>query len=208
MEIIKQRNTDDFLPFIAYKPEHTKKPALIVHLHGAGERGNGEEELEKVLIHGLPKIANDENLKNTVLVMPQCPCDTFWVARVETIRKFIDQMIERFDVDENRIYLCGLSMGGYGTWYTAMAYPDLFAAVAPCCGGGMPWNARVLKMPIWAFHGLKDTTVLPSETINMANALKDWHPDFKLTLYEDVQHGSWELAFTSDLIEWFLTKSK
>jgi dipeptidyl aminopeptidase/acylaminoacyl peptidase len=70
------------------------------------------------------------------------------------------------------------------------------------------WNAKVLKMPIWAFHGLKDTTVLPNQTIDMANALKDWHPDFKLTLYEDVQHGSWEYAFTSELIKWFLTKSK
>ncbi len=208
MEIIKQRNTDSVLPFVAYKPEKTVKPALIIHLHGAGERGNGGEELEKVLLHGLPKIANDENLENTVLVMPQCPSDSFWVAKIESLKKFIDQMIERFDVDENRIYLCGLSMGGFGTWYTAMAYPDLFAAVAPCCGGGMPWNAKVLKMPIWAFHGLKDTTVLPNQTIDMANALKDWHPDFKLTLYEDVQHGSWEYAFTSELIKWFLTKSK
>ena len=208
MKITKQRNDDDFLPFIAYEPENTVKPALIIHLHGAGERGNGVEDLEKVLIHGLPKIANDENLENTVLVMPQCPSDSFWVAKIETLKKFIDQMIKRFDVDEKRVYLCGLSMGGFGTWYTAMAYPDLFAAVAPCCGGGMPWNAKVLKMPIWAFHGLKDTTVLPNQTIDMANALKDWHPDFKLTLYEDVQHGSWEYAFTSELIKWFLTKSK
>ncbi len=208
MQIIKERGAARIFPFVAYKSEKTEKPALIIHLHGAGERGSGGEDLEKVLVHGLPKVANDENLKNAVLIMPQCPVETFWAARVESLDKFIEEMILMFDADENRICLCGLSMGGFGTWYTAMAYPDLFAAIAPCCGGGMPWNARVLKMPIRAFHGLDDTVVLPNQSIDMANALKDWHPDFKLTLYEGVGHDSWEKAFNEELLFWFLSKSK
>ena len=208
MEIIKERTTAQIFPFIAYKSEKSEKPALIIHLHGAGERGNGGKELERVLVHGFPNIVNDQNLKNAVLVMPQCPEDTFWVAKIESLRAFIDKMIKEFDVDENRIYLCGLSMGGFGTWYTAMAFPDLFAAIAPCCGGGMPWRANSLKMPIRAFHGLDDTVVLPNQSIDMADALKGWHSDFKLTLYEGVAHESWDKAFSEELLFWLLSKSK
>ena len=208
MKIIKERTNKCVFPYVAFKPEKTNNPALIIHLHGVGEKGNGGEELEKVLLHGLPKTANDENLKNAILVMPQCPTETFWVARIESIKKFIDKISKKFKVDKNRIYLCGLSMGGFGTWYTALAYPDTFAAIAPCCGGGMPWLAKNLKMPIWAFHGLDDTVVLPNQSIDMANALKEWHPDFNLTLYEGVGHDSWSKAFTGELIEWFLAKSK
>ena len=70
----------------------------------------------------------------------------------DTIREMLDSgVISEFDVDEDRVYLTGLSMGGYGTWFTAMARPDLFAAIAPICGGGMAYNADVLKMPVWAF---------------------------------------------------------
>ncbi len=208
MKIIKERTAAKVFPFIAYKSEKSEKPALIIHLHGAGERGSGGDDLEKVLLHGFPNIVNDQNLKNAVLVMPQCPAETFWAARVESLGKFIEEMILMFDADKNRICLCGLSMGGFGTWYTAMAYPDLFAAIAPCCGGGMPWYAKSLKMPIRAFHGLDDTVVLPNQSIDMANALKDWHPDFKLTLYEGVGHDSWDKAFSEELLSWLLSKSK
>ena len=85
MKIIKERTPAKVFPFNAYKSENTEKPALIIHLHGAGERGSGGEELDKVLFHGLPKIVNDQNLKNAVLAMPQCPSDTFWVAKIESV---------------------------------------------------------------------------------------------------------------------------
>ena len=119
-----------------------------------------------------------------------------------------DDVKEEYSVDKSRIYLCGLSMGGFGTWYTATAYPDLFAAIAPCCGGGMPWNAKLLKMPIWTFHGLDDDIVSPRNTIEMIDALKDINPNFKYNLYEGVEHNSWDLAFVEELIEWFLSHKK
>lgn len=209
MKIIKQYDPEKGFPFIAYVPENlSEHPALIVQLHGAGERGNGADVLEKVLIHGFPKVVNDDNLKDCILLMPQCPLNTFWVAKIESLKKFIDKIIEEYSVDTNRIYLCGLSMGGFGTWYTAMAYPDVFAAIAPCCGGGMAWNASVLKMPIWTFHGLDDTVVSPHQTIEMIDALKDTNPNFKYDLYEGVTHNSWEKAFSPELLEWMLAQHK
>lgn len=162
MKIIKQADNSVGFPFIAYVPDVlSDSPALIIQLHGAGERGNGGSDTDRVTVHGFANIVNDENLKDAVLLMPQCPTGSFWVAKIESLRRFIDWATEEFSADKSRIYLCGLSMGGFGTWYTAMAYPDLFAAIAPCCGGGMAWNAGVLKMPIRAFHGKCDHTVSP-----------------------------------------------
>jgi len=209
MKITKYNHSEKIFPFIAYTPETiSDHPALIIQLHGVGERGNGQEELDRVLIHGFSKIVTDENLKDCILVMPQCPSDTFWVARIESLRNFIDEMITLYNIDTNRIYLCGLSMGGFGTWYTAMAYPDLFAAIAPCCGGGMAWYARILKMPIWTFHGLEDTVVSPNQTLEMIAALKDTNPNFRYDLYEGVGHNSWENAFSEDLLAWILKQHK
>lgn len=209
MKILKQETAECGFPYIAYIPEQVSDhPALLIQLHGAGERGWGGKDLEKVLIHGFPNVVNDENLKDCILLMPQCPPDSFWVAKIESLKKFIDGMVEEFSADESRIYLCGLSMGGYGTWYTAMAYPKLFAAIAPCCGGGMAWNAGVLRMPIWAFHGLDDTTVSARNTIEMAEKLKEKNPKFKCDLYEGVGHNSWSKAFSEDLLTWLLNNRK
>ena len=161
-----------------------------------------------MLIHGFSKIATDENLKDCILVMPQCPSGTFWVAKIESFRRFIDQLMEEFSSDPNRLYLCGLSMGGFGTWYTAMAYPSLFAALVPCCGGGMAWYASVLKMPIWAFHGLADDTVSPSQTMEMVEALKGKNENLKYNLFEGVGHNSWNNAFTEETLSWLLAQRK
>lgn len=209
MKILKETSNKFGFPYIAYIPETlSANPALLIQLHGAGERGNGGEELEKVLVHGFSKVVDDENLKDCILVMPQCPCDSFWVAKIESLHKFIIEMIQQFSVDTDRVYLCGLSMGGFGTWYTAMAYPDLFAAIAPCCGGGMAWNASVLTMPVWTFHGLNDTVVCPHQTMEMIEALKCFHPNFKYDLYEGVGHNSWNYAFTQPTLQWLLSQRK
>ena len=209
MKIIRQENNETIFPYIAYIPDNiSSHPALLIQLHGAGERGNGGNDIDKVLIHGFPNIVNDSNLNNCILIMPQCPVNSFWVAKIESIRKFIDEIILKFSVDTNRVYLCGLSMGGFGTWYTAMAYPELFAAIAPCCGGGMAWNAQTLQMPIWAFHGLNDTVVSPNHTIEMVEALKSTNLNLKYDLYEGVGHGSWGKAFSEQTLNWILSQTK
>ena len=209
MKTLKNDALDCTFPFIAYIPENlSAHPALLIHLHGAGERGSGGEDLNKVLLNGFPKTVNDENLQDCILIMPQCPTDSFWAAKVESIKHFIDEMIGLFSANSDRIYLCGLSMGGFGTWYTAMAYPDMFAAIAPCCGGGMAWNAKVLKMPIWTFHGLDDTVVSPNQTMEMVEALKPINPNLKYDFYEGVGHGSWDRAFCEETLLWLLAQKK
>ena len=209
MKIIRQKSCENIFPYIAYIPENVSNhPALLIQLHGAGERGNGGDELEKVLVHGFSKIANDNNFNDCILIMPQCPNDTFWVAKIESIKKFIDEIMLKFSADTNRVYLCGLSMGGFGTWYTAMAYPKFFAAIMPCCGGGMAWNAGVLNMPIWTFHGLDDTIVSPNQTIEMIEKLKVSNPNLKYNLYEGIGHDSWNNAFSEQALNWILSQNK
>ena len=209
MNIVKCRGNDLGFPYIAFEPENFgERPAVIFQLHGAGERAFGGDDLEKVLIHGFPNTVTDENLKNCILVMPQCPPDSFWIAKCESLKAFMDKIVEKYDADTSRIYVCGLSMGGYGTWYTAMAYPDLFAAIAPCCGGGMAWNAGVLKMPVWAFHGLNDNVVSPRNTIEMVEKLKETNENLKYDLFEGVYHDSWTRAFTTDTLNWLLEQRK
>ena len=209
MKIIREENDKSGFPYIAYLPKNmSNHPALLIQLHGAGERGNGGNDVEKVLVHGFSKIVNDLNFNDCILIMPQCPIDTFWVAKIESLKKFIDKIIIDYSIDTNRVYLCGLSMGGFGTWYTAMAYPELFAAIAPCCGGGMAWNAETLKMPIWTFHGLDDSVVSPNQTIEMIEKLKVSNPAFKFDLYEGVGHNSWDKAFSEQTLSWILSHKK
>ena len=208
MNRLEHREEKWIFPFVEYSPDSTgEKLPLIIQLHGAGERGNGGDDLAKVEIHGFAKYLKEAECR-CMVVMPQCPLDTFWAARVESLIKFIGQLTEEFDIDVNRIYLTGLSMGGFGTWFTAMARPDLFAAIAPVCGGGMPWNAGVLKMPVWAFHGVNDTTVSVNHSDEMVEALKRENADVKYTRLEGVGHNVWDYTYNAELMEWLLSKNK
>ncbi len=206
MKRAEHREEKWIFPFVSYRPEKEQgKLPLIIQLHGAGERGSGKEDLNRVEIHGFPNLVKEQDYE-CILVLPQCPKDTFWAARVESILKFIEQMKESFPVDESRIYLTGLSMGGYGTWYAAMAKPDLFAAIAPVCGGGMAWNAEVLNMPIWVFHGAKDPTVSVTQSDEMVNALKALGKDVTYSRIDGVGHDVQVNAYTDELMQWFLKK--
>ena len=202
----EHREGEWIFPFVAYTPTEKQGPLpLILQLHGAGERGDGGDSLSLVDFHGFSKVVADREFP-CMLVMPQCPANSFWAARVESIIAFVRQLTREFDVDSNRIYLTGLSMGGFGTWFTAMARPDLFTAIAPVCGGGMPWNAGVLKMPIWAFHGASDTIVTPRHSDEMVEKLMALGADVKYTRLDGVGHNVWNFAYNDELFNWLLSK--
>lgn len=207
MKRMEHRDENWEFPFVEYQPEGVEgKLPLVIQLHGAGERGWGED-LSKVEVHGFPKNM-DLSGYPCMFVFPQCPPNTFWVARIESVLRFIDQIVARYNIDEDRVYLTGYSMGGYGTWFTAQAAPDRFAAIVPICGGGMAWNTGVLRMSVWAFHGVEDPTVDVFHSDEMVEKLKKAGREVRYDRMEGVQHRAWEQACRAEVLQWLLSKKR
>ncbi len=187
--------------------EKQRRWPMILFLHGAGERG---DDLRKVKKHGPPKIVAKRKDFPFIVVSPQCPQDDWWPEKVEVLIHLLDDIVARYDVDTDKIYLTGLSMGGYGTWALASAYPDRFAAIAPVCGGGSRYMARKLKdIPVWAFHGAKDKVVPLKESEEMVSAIKKLGGNARLTVYPDAGHDSWTETYNNqELYDWFLRHRK
>ncbi|MDB6121586.1 MAG: Phospholipase/Carboxylesterase [Pedosphaera sp.] len=199
-----------------YKSSAKKKWPVIVFLHGAGERG---VNIWKASTHGPTKYIEKHPDFPFILVTPLCPPDHKWSD--EAVLGILDKVTADYAVDTNRIYLTGLSMGGYGTWSLATTYPGRFAAIAPICGGegnigivlalyekGV--KAQALKsLPLWAFHGGKDTTVVADESKRMVELMKKAGcKEVELTVYPEATHNSWTETYNNPkLYEWFLQHS-
>ncbi|GIX07817.1 MAG: hypothetical protein KatS3mg115_2220 [Candidatus Poribacteria bacterium] len=186
-----------------YEPGSDKRWPLLIFLHGAGERG---DDLERIKVHGVPKVVEREKEFPFIAVSPQCPRWSWWTAEVEALDALLDSILEQYAVDEDRVYLTGLSMGGFGTWAWAIRSPDRFAAIAPICGGGDPSQVhRIRHLPIWVFHGAKDNVVPLSESERMVEALKALGANVRLTVYPDAGHDSWTVTYDNpELYSWFL----
>jgi predicted peptidase len=183
--------------------EKDKRWPLMLFLHGAGERG---EDLNKVKVHGPPKIVEKKKDFPFIVVSPQCPKDVWWNEKVEVLINLLDEIEARYNVDTERVYLTGLSMGGYGTWALGSKYPERFAAIAPICGGGLRFMALGLTdMPIWVFHGAKDRVVPVKESEEMVKMIKARGGKAKLTVYPEAGHDSWTETYNNPkLYDWFL----
>lgn len=183
--------------------EKAKRWPMILFLHGKGERG---DNLNKVKLHGPPKIVEKRKDFPFIVVSPQCPADAWWNDRLDVLINLLDEVVARYDVDTDRIYLTGLSMGGYGTWALGSRYPERFAAIAPICGGGIKFMSYSLtKTPIWAFHGAKDEVVALEESERMVKWINDRDGNAKLTVYPEAGHDSWTETYNNqELYEWFL----
>jgi predicted peptidase len=206
-----------------YDPE-TKYP-LVLLLHGAGERG---DDNTKQLIHGVAELTKPENRKKypCFLVAPQCPEGKKWVEvdwgadshvmpkdPSEPLRlalELLDALQKDYSIDKSRLYVTGLSMGGFGTWDAISRKPDTFAAAVPVCGGGDEKQAeKIAKVPIWAFHGAKDGAVKPARSRNMVEALKKAGGMPKYTEYKDVGHDSWVPAYKdAEMMGWLFGQKK
>jgi len=130
--------------------------------------------------------------------------------QIDTLNALLDHIVSLYRIDEERIYVTGLSMGGFGTWYMAAAYPDRFAAIAPICGGGDPESAgRIAHLPVWVFHGAKDETVRIKKSEEMVAALKKVGGKVKFTVYPDLGHNSWDATYGNpELYKWFLEHTR
>jgi len=195
------------LKYLLYLPqgygEGNKKWPLAMFLHGAGERG---DDLELVKKHGPPKMVSQGKDFEFVIISPQCPEGVWWSEKAETLIALLDEIETRYDVDKDRVYLTGLSMGGFGSWTLGCYYPERFAAVAPICGGFEPYLAEKMKdVPVWAFHGAKDDVVPLRRSSEMVEGLKKAGGDAKLTVYPEADHDSWTQTYNNpELYEWFL----
>lgn len=178
---------------------------LMLFLHGSGESG---ESLAKVKANGPPKlIAGNERAFPCIVVSPQSP-GRGW--NPDYLAALLDDICATYRVDPERIYLTGLSMGGYGTWMLAAAQPDRFAAIVPICGGGNPADANKLNgIPIWVFHGAEDKTVKLENSTKMVDALKAVGSDVKFTVYPGVGHDSWTETYANpELYDWLFAQKR
>jgi len=187
-----------------YKDSMQQFP-LVLFLHGIGERGT---DIEKVKIHGLPKLISEGKEFPFIVVSPQCPDDMFW--NTDVLTALIDQIELKYRVDKSRIYVTGLSMGGNGTWSLALAQPNRFAAIAPVCGWSHPVDfCKIVHMPIWIFHGDKDLVVPLCFSTQIVEQLKACGAsNVKFTIYPDVNHNAWTQTYNNEeLYKWLLEQS-
>ncbi len=198
--------------YLLYLPENYDSGSedgarVVLFLHGRGE-SNGP--LSLVAKWGPPKFAKRGDKLPYILVSPQCPKDDFWSSEVQQKRvtELLDHLVAQLNVDETRLYLTGLSMGGYGSWRMAADQPKRFAAVAPVCGKGDPADGEKLKdIPIWAFHGDQDRAVPHMHSVEMVDAIKAaGGKKVRFTSLEHIGHNCWSATYaTPELYSWMFS---
>ena len=197
------------LGYLLYLPkDYAQKDSwpLLLFLHGSGERG---ENLDRVKSHGPPKLIAAGKEFPFIVVSPQCPSRSRGWQPYE-LSALLDEIVEKYNVDKDRIYVTGLSMGGSGTWSLAAFSPDRFAALVPICGRGDPATARrISHVAVWVFHGAKDPTVPLEQSERMVEALKKAGGNVKFTIYPEAGHDSWTAAYNDpELFKWLLEQKR
>jgi predicted peptidase len=209
------------------KIEEGKKYPLVVFLHGAGERGNDNRAQLKYFPEMMAQREYREKYP-CFIIAPQCREDKSWAGfgrrgqdgagndqepadQLKVVMQILDNSLKMYPVDTKRIYLTGLSMGGFGSWDWAVREPDRFAAVVPICGGGDESKAdRLVNTPIWAAHGDADTVVPVDQTRRMIAAIKKAGGDPKYSELKGVGHNSWTPAYSDPdgVVKWMFEQKK
>jgi predicted peptidase len=202
-----------------------RKYPLVIFLHGSGERGNDNESQLK---WGALNFATDHVMSAhpSFVIAPQCPKNMVWAnfkdkkhdmrllptpsKPMELVMLLIQDLLKKYPIDTNRIYITGLSLGGFGTFDAIQRHPHVFAAAVPVCGGGDTSRAASIShIPIWLFHGSEDPTVDPKFSTDMVSALTKAGGNPGLTLYPGVGHFSWVEAYSDPLMmEWLFKQHK
>ncbi len=212
-----------------YQTDPNRKYPVVLFLHGAGERGDDNRAQLK---HVARQFARPDRQRDypAIVIFPQCPEGKRWVEvdwglasgkgsyqtlqtpspAMEMALGILKSWITNGRADTSRIYIAGLSMGGYGTWFASAAHRDLFAAAVPICSGGDPdWASRYAKLPIWTFHGDADSAVPVVRTREMIAALKaaNHQPEAIYTEIPGGPHDVWTAAFErDDLFQWLFSQ--
>jgi len=191
-----------------YNTQTDQKFPLLIFLHGAGERGT---DLEKLRIHGPPMQVAQGKEFDAIVLSPLCPADVWWDT--ESLHQLIQKTLKTHRVDLSRIYLTGLSMGGYGSWHLSTAYPDLFAAVAPICGGmddkKIDQICTIKSIPVWNFHGALDNVVPQEESDKVIRKLKACGGNYRYTVYPEANHNSWTETYDNpEFYKWLFSQQR
>ena len=201
----------DIFDYLEYLPKDYnlfKKYPLVLFLHGAGERSSNLELLKEAIV---PKIMQEKDDFQAVVISPLCKEGIVWTSQTESLFKFIDSIVGKYSIDINAISVTGLSMGGYGTWQLIMDKPDLFSAAAPICGGGLaPLLYPAVNLPIRIFHGEKDDIVDCFYSKDAYNRLVSYGAkNIELTLYPECYHDCWTKAYReTNLLQWLIEQRK
>ncbi|MBC5839350.1 carboxylesterase family protein [Flavobacterium muglaense] len=204
VEIVQKKE----LGYALHIPADSKdKKPLIVFLHGSGEKGTN---IELVKVHGPFKYLKTHELDAYVLA-PQCPENEYWDT--EVLYRLIIKIQKEHNIDANRIYLTGLSMGGWGAWNLAFAHPEMFAALVPIAGFvdrvPMIENCKIASMPIRIFHGLLDNVVDVDYSMTIYKKLKECNSNIKLTIFDDAGHDSWTRVYDNkEIYDWMFQQQK
>jgi predicted peptidase len=202
------------LPYLLYAPTAPAgsggRIPLVLFLHGMGERGGDPILVAK---HGPPKLAEAGRVFPFLLVAPQCPADSSWIFQLDALRALLVEIIRKQHVDTARVYLTGLSMGGFGTWHLAVENPHAFAAIAPICGGaanatGLAERIGAIKdVPTRVYHGARDDIVPPRMSEELVDALRAAGGNVALTVYPDADHDSWSRTYADQTFwDWLLAQ--
>lgn len=181
---------------------------LLIFLHGAGERGTN---IDDVNAYALPKMIVDGMEFPAVVLCPQCPWEFVWDNLVKELKGLIDEVVEKYNIAKDRIYLTGASMGGFGSWTMAMCYPNFFAAIAPVAGGGMSWRTPNLKTtPVFTAHGDIDTTVPVIYSQLMVDAVNKNGGNAQMVVLKGFEHGDGiEYAYEhTELLDWIFAQRR
>ena len=195
-----------------YEQASGERWPLILFLHGRGERG---ADLAQVEQYGLArKLAQGFELP-ALVAAPQCPAGSDWTLQDDALLALLDELISSYTVDQQRVYLTGLSMGGRGTWRLAAEHSQRFAAIVPICGRrpdgvrNAEDAARLCSLPIWVFHGAQDEIVPKEESDEIVAALRACHAQVRYTVYPDAAHDSWTRAYDEpELYTWLLSQRR
>jgi len=198
------------MKYLAYIPsgyENGNDCPLLLYLHGSAEKGSDIALIEN---QGIPKELKHGRSLPFIILMPQLSKNLTWSN--SNVKEFLVQLLDHWvgtrNIDASRIYLTGMSMGGYGTWNLACHYPHKFAAIAPFCGGGDHLQVEKIKhLPVWAFHNRYDPVVPCIETTeDMVNHLQKAGGNVKFTLKDSSVHDCWSSVYSqSEIFDWLLT---
>jgi predicted peptidase len=206
-----------YVVFVPHAYDGSKPVPVILFLHGAGESKGGQL---KPVEQGIGNHLRGRREKSfpAIVVIPQAehlrtPVLKRWQAGSpdsDRALAMLDAVQKEYKTDPNRVYLTGLSMGGFGTWSLAAAHPEKWAAVVPICGGGDPAKADALKdLPCWAWHGDKDGAVKVEQSRQMVDAIKKAGGNPRYTELAWIGHNSWDAAYASDdLYAWLFAQKK